>query len=117
MADSVAAIVAGMRMPEMRAFVEKHLAGRGAGAASPLIGLDRQAHPTDAARGGEVFTRTSEHMRGEAERPHASGALEAKFVNLTESTWPRAKAEAVLADLMRLEEVGSVTEPSSRHGI
>jgi 2-methylcitrate dehydratase PrpD len=68
-------------------------------------------------RGGEVITRTSYHIKGEAERPHAPGALEAKFVNLSEGTWGSAKAQAVLADLMRLEEAGSVAALFDRHGI
>jgi 2-methylcitrate dehydratase PrpD len=68
-------------------------------------------------RGGETITRTSFHMKGEAERPHAPGALEAKFANLTEGTWDGAKAAAILADLMRLEEQASIAELLARHQI
>ena len=47
-ADSVGAIAGGMQMPEMKAFVAKHLAGRQPGAAS-VIGGDALADPRDAA--------------------------------------------------------------------
>ena len=68
-------------------------------------------------RGGETITKISYHMKGEAERPHAPGALEAKFVNLTEGTWAQPKAEAILADLLRLEQVGSVSDLFARHAV
>src|SRR5258706_2513939 len=47
-ADSVGAIAGGMQMPEMKAFVAKHLAGRQPGAAS-VIGGGAMADPRDAA--------------------------------------------------------------------
>jgi 2-methylcitrate dehydratase PrpD len=47
-ADSVGAIAGGMQMPEMTAFVAKHLAGKPSGAAS-VIGGKATADPLDAA--------------------------------------------------------------------
>jgi len=77
----------------------------GATAAYP----DRQ--PTRLAitlRDGNRYTSSSERILGESDHPLPSGALEAKFVELTTPAWGAARAKSAWCDLGRMHEINDV---------